>query len=172
MRNLGARAMRILRRRVQRVTVLSRIIIADRGARLHRHRRQPVVLDTQLHVVLRLRERRIGRRLVADHQLKRDVAVRIVVPHFRRPILGGVFEQRHRRQRLVVDLDHFGRIAGLRERFGDNKGNTVTHEARFVGLQQLLMNAVTFRCAEILRHHGGREPAEVIMRDVGASQHQ
>ena len=114
--------------------------------------------------MLRLRERRIGRRLVADHQLKRDVAVRIVVPHFRRAILGGVFEQRHRRQRLVVDLDHVGRVARLRERFGDDEGDAVTHEARLVGLQKLLMNAVTFRCAEILRHHGGREGAEVIMR--------
>ena len=114
--------------------------------------------------MLRLRERRIGRRLVADHQLKRDVAVRIVVPHFRRAILGGVFEQRHRRQRLVVDLDHFGRVARLRERFGDDEGDAVTHEARLVGLQKLLMNAVTLRRAEILRHHGGREPAEVIVR--------
>jgi hypothetical protein len=120
----------------------------------------------------RLRERSIGRRLVADHKLKRDVAVWIVVPHFRRAILGGVFEQRHRSKRLVVDLDHVGRVARLRECFGDDEGDAVTQEARLVGLQKLLMNAMTFRRAEILRHHAGRERAEVIVRDVGAGQNQ
>ena len=42
--------------------------------------------------MLRLREGRIGRRLVTEHQLEGDIAVGIVVPHFRRAILGGVFQ--------------------------------------------------------------------------------
>ena len=84
--------------------------------------------------MLRLRECRIGRRRVTDHQLKSDVAVWIVVPHFRRAILGGIFEQRHRRQRLIVDLDHVGGVTRLRERFGDDEGDAVTHETRLVRL--------------------------------------
>jgi hypothetical protein len=40
------------------------------------------------------------------------------------------------------------------------------------GDQKLLVNAVTLRRAEILRHHRGREPAELIVPGVGACQYQ
>ncbi len=123
-------------------------------------------------MVLHLRECRIDGRRVTDHQLKRDIAIWVVVPHFGGVILGGVFEQSHRRQRLIVDGDHVGGVARLRERFGDDEGDAVTHEARLVRLQKLLVNAVTLRCAEILWHHAGREPAELIMLSVSAGQYQ
>ena len=61
MRDLHAHAVRILRRGVERVVVVRRVVVADRGARLHRHRRDPVVLHAQLHDVLRLGEGRVGR---------------------------------------------------------------------------------------------------------------
>ena len=60
----------------------------------------------------------------------------------------------------------------LRERFGDDEGDAVTHEARLVRLQKLLVNTVTLRRAEILWHHSGREPAELIVLGVSAGQYQ
>jgi hypothetical protein len=39
-------------------------------------------------------------------------------------------------------------------------------------LQKLLVNAMTFRRTEILWHHAGREPAELIVFSVSAGQYQ
>ena len=53
-RQLHAHAVRVLGGGVERVLIVRRIVIADRDARLHRHWRQPVVLDAQLDDCLAL----------------------------------------------------------------------------------------------------------------------
>ena len=83
-----ARAMRVLRG-VERVAVAVGMVIADRGARLHRVGGEPVVPDPQRHDVLGAGERRVGRLLVAEHQREADIAGRLV-PDLRRPRLDRV----------------------------------------------------------------------------------
>ena len=115
---------------------------------------------------------RVSRLLVAEAEDEGDVAVRVVVPHFRRAVLGGIFEQRHRGQRLVVDIDHIDGVARLRLRLGNNERHTVADEAHFFGLQDLLVDPVTLRPADIFRHHGGRVRAKLVRGGVGAGQDQ
>ena len=122
--------------------------------------------------MLRLCESLVGRLLVAEHQHEGDVAVRIVVPHLRRAILRGVADQRHRGERLVVDLDHVGGVARLRLRLGHHEGDAVADEAHLLGLQHLLENAMALGRADVFRHQAGRERTEMIGSAVRAGQHQ
>ena len=100
-----------------------------------------------------------------------DIAVRAVVPHLGRAVLGGVLEVDHRRQRLVVDLDQLGGVARLRQRLGDDEGDAVADEAHLVGDEQRLEGAVALGRAEILRHQVRGEAAELFGRRVGAGEH-
>ena len=77
-----------------------------------------------------------------------------------------------RRQRLVVDLDQLGGVAGLRQRLGDDEGDAVADVADAVGDEQRLEGAVALRRAEILRHQRRGDGAELVGDDVGAGQHQ
>ena len=163
-RQLHAHAVRILRRGVERVEIVDRVVVADRDARLHRDRREPVVLDAQLDHVLGLGEGRVGRVLVAEHQAERDIAVRVVVPDLGRAVLGGVLEIDHRRQRLVLDLDQLGGVARLRQRLGDHERDPVADVTDPIGDQDRLPGAVALGRAEILRHRMRGERAEIARR--------
>ena len=103
-----------------------------------------------------LGESGVGRLLVAEHQAEGVVAGRVVVPHLHRVGLGGVLDVDQRRQRLVVDLDQFGGVAGLRQGLGDDKGDPVADVADAVADEQRLEGAVTLGRAEILRHQRAR----------------
>ena len=59
---------------VQRVAVVAHVVLTDRRARLDRVRDQPVVDDVELGDVLRLLERGIDRRLVAERPFVDSVA--------------------------------------------------------------------------------------------------
>ncbi len=115
-RHLHAHPVRILRGGVERVVVLGSVVVADSDPRLHRHRRQPVVLDAELHHVPGAGEGGVGRFLAAEHQPEADIALRTLFPHLGRAVLGRVLERHHRRQWLVIDLDKLGGVARLRER--------------------------------------------------------
>ena len=171
-RELHAHAVRILRRGVERIEIVDRVMVADRDPRLHRHRREPVALDPQLYDVLRAGKRCVGRVLVAEHQTERDIAVRIVVPDLGRAVLGGILEIHHHRQRLVLDLDQLGSVARLRHRFGDHECHAVADIADALGVQDRLEGAVPFGRAEILGHRMRGQRAQVIGRGVGAGQHR
>ena len=142
----------ILRRRVERVGLLGGVVVADGRPRLHGGRRKPVVLEPQLHNVLGLGEGGIGRLLVAEHQPEADIALRAILPNLGCPIFGGVFEIDHRRDRLVVHLDHLGGIARLAQRLRDDERDAVADEAHLVGNEHRLEGTVTLRRAEIFGH--------------------
>ena len=154
----------------KRVLIVGRVVVADRDPRLHRDRRQAVVLDPQLHHVLGLGEGGVGRVLVAEHQAEADIALRAVVPDLGGAVLGGVLEVDDGRQRLVVDLDQFGGVARLRERLGHHEGDAVADEADLVGIEHRLERAVALGRAEILRHQVGGEAAELLGDGIGAGK--
>jgi hypothetical protein len=156
---------------MERVEIIDHVVVADGDARLHRHGREPVALDPELRDMLRLGEGRVGCVLVAEHEPERDVAVRIVIPHLGRAVLGGVLERHHDRERLVIHRDQLGGVARLRERLRDHEGDTVADVAHPLGIEQGLEGAVALGGAEILRHQVRGEGAEMLIGRVGAGQH-
>ena len=71
------RDMRVLRGRVEREVLLGRVVVAERRARLHGVRDEPVVDDVELDDMRGLGERRVGRRLVADRPVEDQVVRRL-----------------------------------------------------------------------------------------------
>ena len=112
----GAGAVRVLRGRIERVVVAVGMIVADRGARLDRIGGDARVVDLQRDDVFGAGEGRVGRVLVAHHQREGDIVGRLV-PHQRRARLHRILGADHRRQRLILDLDQFGGVAGLQQSF-------------------------------------------------------
>ena len=110
---LRAVAVRVLRRRIERVGVVGGVVVADRGARLDRVGAQPIAFEPQRDRVARLGEGGVGRVLVAEGEREGDVAG-VVVPDPRRARFHRVLDRGHRRQRLVVDLDQLGGVLRLR----------------------------------------------------------
>ena len=166
----GAGAVRILRGRVERVVVRLGMVVPDRGARLDRIGGDAGVVDLQRDHVLGVGERGVGRVLVAHHQREGDV-VRRLVPDRGRAGLDRVLDIDHRRQRLVVDLDQFGGVLRLRQRFGDDEGDAFADGAHFVDGEDRQRRAETFRPAHVFGHRWRQRP-ELVGRDVGAGQHR
>ena len=121
--------------------------------------------------MLGLGEGRVGRLLVAEHQAERGVAHRVVVMDLGGAVLRRVLDVDHRLQRLVVDLHQFGGVARLGQRLGDDEGNAFADIARFVRNEERQERAVALGRAEILRHQVRGHGAELLGRDIGASQH-
>ena len=112
--------------------VVAGIVIADRRARLHRVRHQPVVDDVELGDVVGGLERGFRRALLAEVPLVDRVVRRDVMDQRRasRLRLGGIGNSG---QHLIIDLDVLGRVLGLVERLGDHHGDRVAHMVRLVG---------------------------------------
>ncbi len=171
MRHLHAHAVRVLRCGVERVIVVGGVVVADCDARLHAHRLDAVVLDSQLDDVPRVGEDGVGCVLAAEHQPEPDIALRAIVPDLDGAILGRIFELDHRRERFVVDLHQLGRIACLGERLGDDERDPVADEAHLLGIEHGLEGAMPLGGAEVLRHQMRGEAAELFCCGVGAGEH-
>ena len=122
--------------------------------------------------MLGLGEGGIGRRLIAEHQPERPVALVVVLPDLRRAFFDGVFEIGDRRQFLVFDLDQIGGIARLHLGLGDHEGDAVADIADLVVADQRQPGAKAGRRADFLRHRMGGQFAELVGLGVGAGQNQ
>ena len=111
-RQFGAIGVRALQGRVDRVVVGGGVVVADAAARLHRRRGHAVDDEAVPDDMRRRGEGGVGRRLVAFEIDKGDV-VGAVVPDARRAGLERRRGRDDRRQRLVFDLDQFGRVRRL-----------------------------------------------------------
>ena len=118
------RDMGILARRVERHDVGSRIIVAERRARLHRVRNRAIVDEVDLGHMRRFGESRVGRRLVAEVPVE-DGVVRRKLVHLRLPRLGCARRVDDRRQHAIVDDHLLRRVLGLRVGVGDDDGDGV-----------------------------------------------
>jgi hypothetical protein len=141
---------RVLRGGVERVLVVAGVVLADRGARLHRVRHQPVVDDVERRDVRGGPDRGVdGVAVVLDEApVEAAVAVELVV-HLRRTGLERGAHVDDRRQRLDLELDRLGRVARLRQRLGDDGGDRVADvahlalgEHRMLRLEHRLAEAV------------------------------
>ena len=65
----------------------------------------------------------------------------------------------HRRQRLDVERDRFGRILGLRDRLGDHAGDRIADEAHLVGRQRRARRVLDRRAVAALERQIAFEPA-------------
>ncbi len=167
--DMRAGAVRVLRGAVERVAVVLGMKLAERGARLDRIGVDPVVDQPDRGDVLRLCEGSISRFLAAHHQGNGDI-VRRLVPDRRRARFDGVFHGDDGRKLLVLDLDQFGGVACLRQRFGDDERDTVADRAHPPAAEDRAHGAKAFRPAHVLRHHRN-EAAEPVRLDVGAGQY-
>ncbi len=122
---------RVLARRVQREDAGAGIVVADRRARLHRVRHEPVVDDVEPGDVVRLGEGLLRLRLVAELPLVDEVAGGDLVDLGRAllPRLRGI---RHGVEDLVVDLDHLGGVTRLALRLRDHHRHLVADIAHRV----------------------------------------
>ncbi len=119
-----ARDVRVLARRVERLHVGSRIVLAESRARLDRIRDGAVVDEIERRHMRRFGEGRVCRGLVSDVPVEDGVAWRILVD-LRLTGLGGARRVDDRRQYAVVD-DHLLRpVLGLSISIRDDHGDGI-----------------------------------------------
>ena len=158
------RDMRVLRRRPAGVVVLGRVVVAERGARLHRVRHQAVVVDVDLGDVRGLGEGLVGRGLVADLPVEDQVAGCLGMK-LRRAFLQGVGRMDDRRQLLIGDFDGLGGVARLGLGLGDDHRERLADIAHDVGGERRI-GAHLHRRAVL----GGDRPAADQVADAVALQ--
>jgi hypothetical protein len=161
---------RVLRRGVQRVVIGGGVVVADRGARLDRVGREPVVGQVELDDVGRLGERGVGRRQIAEVPVVAQVALGLVVDQRRRR-LDRVGEQADRGQHVVVDVDQtggrLGRGLGRRDHHGDRIADVADLALGERGVRRLDHG----RAVLVLDQPAARQPAEPVGGDVVAGEH-
>ena len=112
-------------------------------------------------------ERLVHRRFIAPLPEEREIAGR-ALPDPRRHILDGVLDDRHRRQRSVVDVDQFQGVLRLIQGFGDGHGDGVADEPHPVAGQQRPAGARRLRAVAMFDRHGAGQIAEAGGGDVRA----
>ncbi len=160
---------RVLACRVQRVVAGRWIEIADRGARLHRVRDQPVVLQLQLHDFRGGGECRIERGLVAEMPVVADVAGDAVV-YQRRAGRGRRGHGRDRGQVFEFDRQQFGRVARLLLGFGDHHRDRVADMAHLAVRKHGVLGLGHRAAVLVVDLPTARQPAD--RDEVGAGVHR
>ena len=124
-----------LRRYLQREAFGRLVEGSERHARLHRHHGDTGVDDVEFGYMRRSGKRRVDLGRIAIVIIERDV-IRDVIIELRRAGLCGLCGIGYGGQRLDVEFDGLRRIACLRQRFRDHKGDGVADKAHLVGHQR------------------------------------
>ena len=152
------RDMRVLARRVEREGILALVPFADRRAGLHRIGNEAIVDEVDLRDVLRRREGRVGRGLVAEMPVVDCVVRRDIVNDGSRRLRFREIDDR--RQDFVVDLDQFRRILRLRQGVGDDDGDMVAHIAHFALRKRRMRTRLHRRSVLGHDHPAADQPAD------------
>ena len=112
----------------QRQMIALGVVFADHRAGFHEVGNDARIDDRYFGDRMGLRERGLGRLLVADRHVEQHVA-RMVRPDLRRALLDRIGKADRRRQRRPVDLDGLDRVAGLIDGVGDHEGNGIADMA-------------------------------------------
>ena len=122
------------------------------AARFHRVRNQAIVFDVQFRDLVCLGKRRIDRRFIAQRPHIANIVRRdIVYRGFAGRRAAGID---HRRQHVVINLDQFGRILGLRVSVRDYQRHLVTDKPNPADRQHRMR-----RLLHRLAVHVGNQPA-------------
>ena len=165
------RHMRVLAGGVEREAVGARIIIADRGARLHGVRHQPVVDDVELGHVRGAGEGGFRLVLVAEMELEHGVVGRDFV-HRRAADLAGAGGVVHRGKHLVVDVDLLGRVLGLGIGVGDHHRDMVPDVAHLALGQRRMRPRLHGRAVLRMDHPAADQAADLVGRKIVAGKHR
>ncbi len=162
------RDMRVLARRVERQRVRAGIVLADRGARLHRVRDQAIVDEVDLRHMRGGREGGFRRGLVAEMPVVDRVVGRDVVD---RGAADRGLEIDDRRQHVIFDVQLLGGVLGLSVGVRDHDGDVVADIAR-LALSERGMGARLHRRAVLGKDRpAADQPADLVGRDVVAREH-
>jgi hypothetical protein len=121
--------MRVLACRIERVFVCRAVELADRGARLHRVRHEPVVDQVELDDLGSLGDRGIGRRHVSQMPVVAQIAGRLLRPHLRRTGFQRLVGIDDGRFDCVVEIDVLGRVAGLSQTLANDDRDRIADMA-------------------------------------------
>ena len=128
--------MRDLRRRPQRQRPFAAVVGRDDGARLDRHRRQPLMIETVLDDPVGVPERRVDVAAAVHDMRERDVGAHVRMRQ-RRSALQRFHGVDDGRQRVVVDEDELGGVqrgcVAVRHHHRDRlagKAHSLPHEER------------------------------------------
>ena len=126
-----ADAVRPLAAERQREAILGFVVFGNDRAGVEIVGDEPLVDDGQRHGLGRRCKRLVGLFLVADSLFEHQIAG-LVRPHQRRAGLERGDRIDHRRHRLPVDGNRFGRVARLLDRIGDDKRDRIADVADFL----------------------------------------
>ena len=144
--------------RMQRPLFGRGVELADGRARLDRIHHQALIDQRQFHHMRRLGEGLSDLVLVAIVIVEREIA-RHVIPDLRCAGFRRVARRHHRRQRLDVERDRFGRVLGLRDRLGDHAGDRVADVTHLVAAQRRPRRIADRRAIATLERQIAFEPA-------------
>ena len=112
----------------------------------------------------------VGRLLVALNLDETDV-VGAVVPHQRHAGLDGVTGRGDRRQRLVVDFDHFGGIDRLVVSLGDDEGDVIADHSRAILDESRIARPIAGSAVAALKSAGDGKIAKACRLVVCSGKH-
>ena len=110
----------------QRQVIPLGVVFADGGAGFHEACDHTRIDDRDFRHRMGLGERLVGCLLVADRHIEQDVAG-VLGPHLRRAFLHRIGDAGHRGQRRPLHLDRLDRVAGVVDRIGNDKGDSIAH---------------------------------------------
>ncbi len=164
------RDMRVLRRRPAGVVVLGLVVVAERCARLHGVRHQPVVQDVELDDMRRLLERR-GRLVgIAEIPVEDQVVLGFRVD-LRRALVHRLRGIGDRLQFLVGDLDRLGGVARLALGVGHHDHHRVADIADLVEGQRRPCAHLHRRAVLGMDHPAADQIADAVGLQFLAGQH-
>ncbi len=143
---------------MQRVEVALLVVVADTGARLHRHHGDARVVEVELCDMGGLGEGLVHLGGVAIVIVEHHV-VRHALIELRRAGLDRVRRAGDRRQGIDIDLNCLRRILGLGQRFGHHDGNRITHEPHLADRQDRLVGLQQRRAVLAFQRHAADEIA-------------
>jgi hypothetical protein len=161
---------RILIRDVDRVALVVLRIARVDGARFDRVRHEALVDDIERRHVRGLRERGVGRGLVAVAPVVADV-VRHAVVHERPARVRRARRIDRRGQLVVIDLDEFGRVLRLLHRFRDDERDLIAHVQHLVVRDDGMRRLVHRRAVGAVDEPAARQAADVLARHILAGKY-
>jgi hypothetical protein len=163
--------MRVLAGRVERVLAGGAVEFADRGARLHRIRHEPVVDEVELDDPGRPADGGIDRGGVAQMPVVADIAGRLG-PDLRRAGLQRGDDIDDRRLDCVVDDDLLGRVARRCQAVGDDHRDRVADMADTLDRQHRMRRLLHRRAVLRIDQPAAGQAADPLGRQVLAGEHR